>query len=209
MILFGLLVLLCIVSLITPRTINLKRRKSKLPCDKPIVYPNFLTREQCQTIIERAKKEGLRRSNVLDKGNTVSSVRTSEQVFLPKSDPACRPFVEKVAVLTGVDESLFEEVQILRYRPGEKYDAHYDACFKCTGDGGDLLRRQTCLVYLSDTEQGGETEFPNAKESVVPETGKMVRWFNLKGKRILPCSFHKSSPVQKGEKWAATLWIHG
>jgi prolyl 4-hydroxylase len=178
-------------------------------CARPYIYEDFLNEEECAALIEAANERGLARSNVLDKGNSISSSRTSSQIFLEKSHPASRPFVDKVKELTGISEDKFEDIQILRYNVGEKYDAHYDSCHRCKSDGTDLLRVQTCLTYLNDCEEGGETYFPTADITVSPKQGSMVRWYNISDtNQILPCSFHQAKPVKHGVKWAATIWIN-
>jgi prolyl 4-hydroxylase len=51
-------------------------------------------------------------------------------------------------------------MQILRYENGQKYDPHYDYFHDQVNSaprrGGQ--RMATMLIYLEDTEQGGETD---------------------------------------------------
>jgi len=179
-------------------------------CNGPVIHDDVLTSQQCKDLINAAREMGLQRSTVLDKDNAVSSIRTSTQVFLPLSHPACRPLVEQVKRRTGLtDESKYEDVQVLHYEPGQQYKTHFDSCHRCTDDGKDLLRIQTCLTYLNDCRRGGETEFPKANALVKPSMGRMVQWENIdEDNNILPCSFHRARPVGEGEeKWAATIWI--
>ena len=50
-----------------------------------------------------------------------------------------------------------EDIQILRYAPGQKYGAHYDSLDK------DSPRIATVLIYLRATDlEGGETAFPSS-----------------------------------------------
>lgn len=198
------LVVCCLISVI----MNPGKRHD---CHVPVVHEGVLDRQQCKDIIDAAKEIGMHRSTVLDKDNAISPIRTSTQVFIPLEHPACRPLVEKVKAITGLmDETKYEHVQVLHYQPGQEYKTHFDSCHKCTDDGKDLLRIQTCLTYLNDCQQGGETEFPRAKTMVKPKLGRMVQWENIDEKNnILPCSFHRACPVGEGdEKWAATIWIN-
>lgn len=50
-----------------------------------------------------------------------------------------------------------EGMQVLRYQGGEKYDAHYDyfSDSENVKNGGN--RVATVLMYLADTDEGGET----------------------------------------------------
>ena len=65
-------------------------------------------------------------------------------------------------------------LQVVHYKPGTFYKAHWDACDpkqdpRCVEDykkGG--LRFATFIIYLNDDMEGGETEFPlmNRKISI-------------------------------------------
>lgn len=58
-----------------------------------------------------------------------------------------------------------EDIQVLRYEPGQKYDPHYDyfADKENIARGGHRIA--TVLMYLTDVEKGGETVFPSAEVS--------------------------------------------
>lgn len=58
--------------------------------------------------------------------------------------------------------SHMEDMQVLKYVDGQKYDAHWDerAAEDGTPVGGGSRRICTVLMYLSDVEYGGETAFP-------------------------------------------------
>jgi prolyl 4-hydroxylase len=59
-------------------------------------------------------------------------------------------------------------VRIYRYEPGQHFGLHEDQSY--FGDDGtkSLL---TLMVYLNDDFEGGETEFPEQGETIVPRTG--------------------------------------
>ena len=167
----------------------------------------FLTPEECDAIREAALRKGLSRSHVLT-SRTPTSTRTSDTVFLSESDdPIATAVFEKVAALTGKPRSSMEDLQVIRYEEGQKYDVHHDPCFKCTKDGGDLLRELTVLMYLNDGFEGGETEFPIDEQSVRPRQGMAAVFQSMIDGRIVQASQHRSVPVTRGTKWAATVWI--
>ncbi len=56
----------------------------------------------------------------------------------------------RIASWSQIPESHGEPIQVLRYKPGEEYRAHYDYFFH---DAGKLNNRvATVLMYLSDVE---------------------------------------------------------
>jgi prolyl 4-hydroxylase len=63
-------------------------------------------------------------------------------------------------------------------------------------------------MYLSNTEEGGETIFPYAEVQATPIKGNAVLFYSCTpdGQED-PMSMHGSAPVLSGEKWAAIKWI--
>lgn len=58
-----------------------------------------------------------------------------------------------------------EDIQILKYEYGQKYDPHYDYFVDKVNIARGGHRIATVLMYLSDVEKGGETVFPSAEVS--------------------------------------------
>lgn len=173
----------------------------------PSIVPDVLTPAQCRRIVARAKKEGLDRSTVLSDAKRVQSSRTSTNTFLSNEDPAIVPLVDLVERATGISRSHYEDVQVVRYEPGQEYKAHYDACFKCDG-AKDVRRTHTALVFLNDVEDGGHTAFPKLGLNIPPKTGTLIVWKNMDSRgRIIDASLHAGTPVVRGEKWACQIWI--
>lgn len=56
-----------------------------------------------------------------------------------------------------------EDIQVLRYEYGQKYDAHFDYFADKVNIARGGHRMATVLMYLSDVEKGGETVFPSAE----------------------------------------------
>lgn len=68
-----------------------------------------------------------------------------------------------------IDGSIYsengEDIQVLRYEHGEKYDPHYDYFSDKVNIARGGHRIATVLMYLSDVAKGGETVFPRAEVS--------------------------------------------
>jgi hypothetical protein len=96
----------------------------------------------------------------------------------------------------GIKEPLYHEpYNLLKYRSGEEYKAHYDG-------GSDLGRAISAIVYLNDNYEGGEIEFPLHKVKLKPEAGMMI---------LFPSNYayqHIAHPVTSGTKYALVTWIH-
>lgn len=96
----------------------------------------------------------------------------------------------------GIAEELWHEgYNMLKYRGGEEYKAHYD--------GGTSTRRQvSAIIYLNNDYEGGEVEFVNFKIKIKPEPGMML---------IFPSNYpysHIAHPVKSGVKYALVTWTH-
>ena len=67
--------------------------------------------------------------------------------------------MEKIEEVTNISKEHYESFQILRYELGQKYEVHHDS----SEDDNELScgpRILTFFLYMSDVEEGGETNFP-------------------------------------------------
>ncbi|GAB2266374.1 Probable prolyl 4-hydroxylase 4 [Dionaea muscipula] len=200
---------------------------------RAFVYEGFLTDEECDHLIALAKSE-LKRSAVADNESgksKLSEVRTSSGMFINKGkDPVVDGIEEKIASWTFLPKENGEDIQVLRYEYGQKYDPHYDYFVDKVNIARGGHRMATILMYLSDVTKGGETTFPSAEESprrksldmdddlsdcakkgiaVKPRKGDALLFFSLHPNATPdPSSLHGGCPVIEGEKWSATKWIH-
>jgi hypothetical protein len=92
-------------------------------------------------------------------------------------------------------EPLFHEnYQLLKYRGGEYYTAHYDG-------GTGIGRSISALCYLNSDYEGGELEFVNFGVKIKPEPGMLI---------LFPSNYayrHVAHPVISGTKYALVTWI--
>jgi prolyl 4-hydroxylase len=177
-------------------------------------FPNFLTSNECDYIINLAKKKGLENSSLYEGAlDTVdNSIRKSEQVWIfDVDDLFIAGISEKISKITNMPVSHQEALQIVHYGVGGKYEPHHDACReKCDRMNGQSGQRYlTFLIYLNNVENGGGTRFPRIKISIKPERGKAVLFQNVdrETQKIIEDSQHGGDPVISGEKWIANKWI--
>ena len=179
---------------------------------KAYLFRNFLTAEECEHLKALAKKQ-LAPSTVVGTNGPVSSgIRTSAGTFLAKGQDAVVKRVEaRMALAAGLPEPNGEGMQILRYEVGQKYDPHYDyfhdAANASPRRGGQ--RMATMLVYLADTESGGETTFPKARK---PPDFDAVESFDESSTARRPstewsdCAKRSGVPVRSEQGDAVLFW---
>ena len=110
-----------------------------------------------------------------------------------------------------------EPLAVIAYQGGQEYKPHFDAFVPPTSDEGRSheaafkrggQRTHTCLLYLNDTFEGGETEFPKLDVSISPRAGAFAVFSNVDadGARHLK-ALHRGAPVRSGVKLLASQWI--
>lgn len=136
----------------------------------------FLSTAEMAYILEEAGPHVVKSSVSLmdhDKGKDDTEFRTSSTYFMAtNADATLVSIDERVSWLTRQAKENFEDVQVLRYEPGQSYDAHHDyfdpkwyasdAGVMRMIDNGRRNRLVTVFWYLSEVEEGGETAFPKA-----------------------------------------------
>jgi hypothetical protein len=119
-----------------------------------------------------------------------------------KGDHVLERLMTKINRTVGMENDLAFTFRFRRYSEGESHRAHLD---EYEMSGRALVA--TAILYLTDTECGGETHFPQAQPSPVgvhPRRGRLAVWFNHRADGSLePAALHESLPVTKGVK--ATL----
>ncbi|OWM74941.1 hypothetical protein CDL15_Pgr021292 [Punica granatum] len=198
---------------------------------RAFVYHNFLSKEECEYLINLAKPHMVK-STVVDSATGKSKdsrVRTSSGTFLKRGrDKIIRDIEKRIADFTFIPVEHGEGLQILHYEVGQKYEPHFDYFLDefNTKNGGQRIA--TLLMYLSDVEEGGETVFPAASGnfssrsgwdelsecakqglSVRPKMGDALLFWSMRPDATLdPTSLHGGCPVIRGNKWSSTKWMH-
>lgn len=183
----------------------------------PGVYTitNFVTKEECDHMIELAKPTLIDSVVSDDKSGYKSPGRTSKTSWIDHHhDEITTNICKKISNKVGIPIENAEKFQVVYYGETNEYRAHCDSwdhdgsekSMRCIKYGGQRLL--TALVYLNHVEGGGETNFPKLKKSVSPELGKLLVFENVfkNTHNKHPLSEHAGMPVIKGEKYIFNLW---
>lgn len=175
----------------------------------------LLSAEECRYVVAMGAAR-LRRAWVVDPKTgerLVHQVRTSHDATLHPllEDFQLRLLQLRMAAAIGMEFTHAEPMVLLRYQPGQEYRPHRDYLPPETlaADRPEAGQRAATLCcYLSEVEAGGGTAFPVAGLVVEPRIGRAVAFRNADDAgRPDPQSLHAGLPVERGEKWLATLWL--
>ena len=189
------------------------RRVSQRP--DVVAAANLLSADECRLLMATAGPR-LERSRTIDPydGERVEHpLRTSSDAgFDPvHEDFALRLVQARMARLAGAEFTCAEPLIVLRYAPGEQFHPHRDylaPSVMATRRPEAGNRAATVCVYLNDVEAGGATRFPVNGATVPPRAGAGISFRNLRPDgQPDPDSLHAGLPVERGEKWLATLWL--
>ena len=180
-------------------------------------YKNFLSDEECDYIIEKAKPE-LQRSTVVDSNSTegkIDPVRTSQGMFFTSNitNPTIQKIEKRISDITHMPVENGESIQVLSYGHGAEYKPHHDYFENVSLGGSSNLNRGgqrvlSFIMYLNTPKSGGETIFPKVDIKVKPKKGDAVLFYDcLPDGNEDPMTLHGGAPVLEGEKWIATKWM--
>lgn len=132
------------------------------------------------------------------------------------------PFTDVVILLTqkrlelasGLTMAQQEAPYVLSYEPGQEYKTHYDFLIPDEPTFKHLLgvlgqRVATCLTWLNDDYEGGETAFPKIGWKHRGRVGDSMLFLNVRptDHRPDPTSLHAGLPVIHGRKWMLSQWV--
>ena len=122
---------------------------------RAFIVHNILTADECEHIVDLGRTS-LQPSGVYNRpGQRRQKQRTSSGTFLMRyRSRTLATVVERVSLLVGFPVFQGELVQLLHYEVGQYYKPHHDYFWEPNP------RAATVLLYLSEVEEGGETNFP-------------------------------------------------
>jgi len=185
------------------------------PCDVHdgpwiLTLEDFVSEEEVVAIRKLADGIGYERSLA---GDEVIAARTSSQAWCKhncEDNPVIAALRKRVVALTGIPEEHYEDLQLLRYEPGQYYMPHTDWIDKHErqSHGPRLL---TVFVYFNEVTRGGETRFPYEGLTVRPRRGRVLIWPSARDDDVYKVdkrTWHEAVPVEEGQKYASNVWIH-
>lgn len=179
--------------------------------EKPYVIPNYISSDYCWKLIDYAKDK-LFDSEVV--GGKNQNIRNSQQCWIHKDHPLVKPLYQKAFQFFHIPIENAEDLQVVRYLPGQYYNEHHDSCCdnneKCIDfakKGGQ--RKLTVLIYLNDQFTDGHTYFKHLNLKLKPPVGSAVVFHPLakESSKCHPLALHAGMPVSSGEKWIANIWF--
>ena len=234
-------------------TIDQHLRRIEVISEEPplVIVHGFLAAAHCDDIMKAVVtpppgetnsiegtniKNQLRRST-MGVAQNKSEQRTSSTAWLHQEHcpKPLEAFSGRVSALSGIPTNNFENLQVVRYQPGQEFQVHTDHLdtFNEMACGGRLA---TCLLYLNDSEDtmsevsngnrsdeaftGGETFFHQFNTAVSPRKGSALFWWNTIERpgssnydknMFLNVDLklrHAGLPVLTGEKWICNKWVH-
>ncbi len=193
-----------------------------LSSEPPVLqFDRFVSDEEADAFISRAQTKGWVESEdagAMRADGSFEAIRSSHRNSLTawcdnadcQGNEHIQRVMQRAEEVTRVPQNNSEFVQVLQYGVGQYYGGHHDyipahARLPCGP------RVYTLFMYLSDVEEGGETEFAKLGIKATPKKGRALLWPSTFDDRPLVQdhrTFHEAKPVIRGLKHAANLWIH-
>lgn len=194
---------------------GLALRAPTVVSEQPVVrrFDQLLTAEECDYIVGLGSRL-LAPASVIDgragQGRQSNLRTNSVAVFWPiNQDIVLHAIDLRLSKAAGLPIVNGEMMNLLMYRPGEEYRAHFDFFapeIAATERSGQRIR--TLLVYLNSDYGGGETQFVSANMQVKGAPGDGVLFHNCDAATGAPdrLTLHAGLPVTSGQKWLLSKW---
>ena len=182
------------------------------------IIEGFASAAECDWLIALARPS-LKPAEVYDPagrgGLTAQAIRNNSAAGfnIAQSDVVLCLMRERIAQATALSTDTMEPAMVLHYETGQQFAPHYDFIDPDVPQlRPDIARRgqrvATFLLYLSDTHEGGETEFTDLDWRHRGAKGDALMFWNVgpdgapdRGTR------HAGLAPTRGEKWLLSQWI--
>jgi prolyl 4-hydroxylase len=182
-----------------------------------VTCAGFLPPAVCTHLIARATPR-LAQARVFDANKGVLKVdpmrsNTNAIFSLIETDFVTQLVRARIARAAQVVTDALEPPEVLHYSIGESYRPHVDFFHPQLPNFAEQMRVKgqrikTCLVYLNDDFEGGETEFPKLKIKYRGGVGGALIFENVRANGAGEMqTLHAGLPPTRGEKWLFSQWI--
>lgn len=201
-----------------------------LSSDPPILYlEDVLSPAECASLISVAEPHlvSSQTIDIADPDHSDSNFgRTSLSYILPASSnhPIAMKLQSIAALLGGVSDCFVEDVQVVRYLPGQYYLPHYDWFQTIPENDRSGQRTLTLFMYLNHIDPALEldcppslhpaciphasTYFPLLDLSIFPQAGSGVFWKNIHASGEGDTrTLHQGIAPRVSIKWGANVWV--
>jgi len=180
-------------------------------------HSGFLAPVLCAYLMEQSTAR-LVQSQVYDAnrgGLKIDAMRTNTGAAysLIDTDVVMQLVRARIARAAGLEFDALEPTEVLHYSAGERYKPHFDFFHPSLPNYAEEIRVKgqrikTCLVYLNDGYQGGETEFPQLGIKFRGTPGEALIFDNVLANGAGdPKTLHAGLPPTSGEKWLLSQWM--
>jgi hypothetical protein len=180
-------------------------------------YADFLSPAICAYLIERAQPKLVpaRVNDARGGGLKLDAMRTNTGAVFSVVDTSVviQLVRARIARTAAVAPSALEPIEVLHYEVGQTYKPHVDFFHAKLPTFSEEMRVKgqrirTCLVYLNDDFEGGETEFPKLGIKFRGRAGEALVFDNVGANGIGDMNtVHAGLPPLRGEKWLLSQWI--
>lgn len=184
----------------------------RLDTDKAELYilDDFMTRDECKKMV--ALINSRMKPSTLSSYDSDQYFRTSSTCHMGEiNSPLMKMVDTRISRIMGIHPSYGEGIQGQHYEVGQEFKAHTDyfEAAEMGRHGGKMGQRTyTFMVYLNDTEEGGETAFLQLGQTFKPKAGTAVIWNNLNPDGTTNYNtLHHAKMVTKGTKTIITKWF--
>ena len=188
-------------------------------CPTPQVraFEGLAPRDVCDWLIQQSRPR-LERALVHDPstGLTIMGETRTNQVanFALDQTSLVHLFIQaRIGAAVGVSMTMMEAFAVLHYAVGEEASEHFDYLdpaipSSAAGIASYGQRMATCLLFLNEDYQGGETAFPALGISHRGRKGDALTFRSVDPAGAPdPRSLHAGRPPTSGEKWVLSQFI--
>jgi prolyl 4-hydroxylase len=184
------------------------------------VAPGFASAAECDWLIERARP-GLRAAEVYDPGGAgglrADDIRSNSAASfnLAQLDLVMTLMRARIARWAGLSTDDMEPLAVLHYDVGQQFAPHYDFVEPENPQLEPNIARYgqrfaTCLIYLNDDFEGGETDFPDIDYRFKGRKGDAILFWNVTPDAMPDRkTLHAGLAPTRGEKWLLSQWMRG